>query len=222
MKDKEKEQERNKLLNELGNNLTPAQTLYSSVEDLKKIKENQKFSSNIDQKLKNSTSVFELEKNNPYLKEKEDKIDNRILSDKALEKARSFIREKEGFDENAYQDTGGVWTIGYGHTKNVKAGDKITKEQANEYFKEDLKEHIDSLKHVKVKLSENEKAALSSLIYNIGGTKFYNSDLLKKLNAGDKEGAASEFDKWIYDNGKIQKGLLNRRKAEKELFLLQD
>ena len=110
-----------------------------------------------------------------------------------------------------------LWTY-----KNVKAGDKVTKEQANEYFKEDLKEHIDSLKHVKVKLSENEKAALSSLIYNIGGTKFYNSDLLKKLNAGDKEGAASEFGKWIYDNGKIQKGLLNRRKAEKELFLLQD
>ena len=149
-------------------------------------------------------------------------FDNINFSENALKKARKFITKKEGFEENAYQDTGGIWTIGYGHTKNVKQGDKITKEEAEKLYKEDFEKHIKPLKKVKIPLSDNQKVALASFIYNVGPTAFENSTLLKKLNKGDIKGASEEFDKWIYDNGVISNGLKNRRKEEKELFLTQD
>lgn len=149
-------------------------------------------------------------------------IDNSVFSDDELRKAREFIIGSEGYREEAYQDTGGVWTIGYGHIKNVKPGDKITKEQAEELYKEDFKAHSAYLKNVKVPLNKNEKIAITSLIYNIGPSAFKKSTLLKKLNDGDRQGAAAEYDKWIYDNGKIQNGLIKRRKREKDLFLTLD
>ncbi len=71
-----------------------------------------------------------------------------------------------------------------------------------ELKKQDFKEHSSYLKYVKVPLNENEKIALTSLIYNIGPNAFIKSTLLKKLNAGDKKGAADEFDRWIYKNQK--------------------
>ena len=189
--EKEKSQTKNKLLQELGNNATPADILYGDNESLmKKIETNKK-----------------------------QKIDNANFSIDEIEKAREFIQGKEGLKLEAYKDTGGVWTIGYGHIKNVKQGDKITKEEAEKLYAQDFVEHIKPLNNVKVSLSKNEKIALASFIYNVGSNAFKNSTLLKKLNNGDKKGAAEEFDKWIYDNGKIQKGLVNRRKKEKNLFL---
>lgn len=231
IKEKERQKERNGLLNELGNDLTPAQTLYSSVDELKKIKEENARKTNeiytnkicLPKKDNFSTPISELYKRHPELKPKEEKIDNRVLSQNALKKARILIKGEEKFRAEAYYPTKkDKLTIGYGHTKNVKPGDKITQEQAEKLFEQDLSEHNDTLKHVKVKLTENEKAALSSLIYNIGGTKFYNSDLLKKLNAGDKKGAAEEFDAYITQKGTVLNGLVKRRKLEKELFLTPD
>ena len=194
---------------------------------------------------KNSTPIEDLKTRQEYLKrgystkndglipgvnessinsKKTEKIyDNRILSTDALMKAKDFIKGKESFRAEAYYPTkNDKLTIGYGHTKDVKFGDKITQKEAEKLLKEDLNEYIDSLKHVKVRLSENEKAALTSLIYNIGGTNFYKSNLLKKLNAGDKKGAANEFDNFNKQKGKVLKGLTSRRKAEKELFLTPD
>ena len=157
--------------------------------------------------------------------EKEEEIninDNIDFSNETIKKAREFIGDSEGLKLDAYQDGGGIWTIGYGHTKNVKQGDKITKEEAEKLYREDFEEHIKSLKEVKVPLTDNQKVALSSFIYNIGGAAFKNSTMLKKLNNNDFKGAANEFDKWIYDNGKKVKGLINRRKKEKMLFLQND
>ena len=138
------------------------------------------------------------------------------------EKARIFIQQLEGFREDAYKDIAGVWTIGYGRTENVKPGDKITKEEAEKLFSKDFDKHKMPLENVKIPLSTNEKIALTSFIYNEGPTAFRNSTLLKKLNNGDKQGAANEFDKWIYSKGKISQGLINRRKIEKKLFLTPD
>ena len=147
---------------------------------------------------------------------------NTIFSPKTIKRTQEFIEREEGLRLKAYKDTGGVWTIGYGHTKNVKPDDKITKEEAEKFFIEDIQEHITPLKNVKISLSENEKIALVSFIYNVGPNAFLKSTLLKKLNNNDKQGAAEEFNKWIYDNGKIQNGLIKRRTNEKNLFLKKD
>ena len=176
-------------------------------------------SKNADKDIK---KIIEIEIEIEATKNMKSDFDNIDFSENALKKARKFIADSEGYRETAYQDTRGVWTIGYGHTKNVKQGDKITKEDAEKFFKEDLEEHIIPLKKVKVPLNDNQKAALASFIYNVGPTAFAKSTLLKKLNNGDIKGASDEFDKWIYDNGTIIDGLINRRKAEKELFLSKE
>lgn len=162
------------------------------------------------------TSFFESirqdQKKNELISEPEG--DN-LISDKGQE----LIKKQEGLRLSAYKDVAGVPTIGYGHTKTAKAGEKITEEKANELFAEDLNEAeaaIDSL--VKVPLRQNERDALASLIYNIGPGAFKKSTLLRLLNEGDKEGVAKEFSKWVHAGGKVVKGLQNRRLAESKLF----
>lgn len=161
-------------------------------------------------------------KNSECLLKTEDKLDNSVFSENTKIRAVNFIMKKEGYRENAYRDAKGVWTIGFGHIKGVKPGDKITKKQAEKFLEEDFIYHIAPLKYVIVPLSNNQKIALSSFIFNVGANAFKKSTLLKKLNAGDILGAANEFDKWVYTGKKINKGLMNRRRCEKALFLTPD
>lgn len=125
----------------------------------------------------------------------------------------------------AYDDGVGVWTIGIGTTVypngvKVKKGDKCTLEQAKEYFAHDLKRFEASVnKLVEVPLSQNQFDALVSLTYNIGSGNFASSTLLKKLNAKDYQGAADQFLRWNKGGGKVMKGLVRRREAERALFL---
>lgn len=74
-------------------------------------------------------------------------------------------------------------------------------------------------RYVSVDLNQNQFDALVSFTYNLGCTSFKNSTLLKKVNLKDFEGAANEFKKWKYSNGKVLSGLVKRREAERELFL---
>lgn len=125
----------------------------------------------------------------------------------------------------AYDDGVGVWTIGIGTTVypngvKVKKGDVCTLEQAKSYFAHDLKRFEASVNNlVKVPLSQNQFDALVSLTYNIGETAFSESTLLKKLNAKDYQGAADQFPQWNKGGGKVLKGLVRRRAAERALFL---
>ena len=136
-----------------------------------------------------------------------------------------LISSFEGIRLNAYDDGVGVWTIGIGTTVypngvKVKKGDKCTLEQVKEYFAHDLKRFESSVNNlVKVPLSQNQFDALVSLTYNIGQTAFGNSTLLKKLNAKDYQGAADQFLRWNKGGGKVMKGLVRRREAERALFL---
>jgi Phage-related lysozyme (muraminidase) len=130
------------------------------------------------------------------------------------------IKGHEGLRLKAYLDTGGVWTIGYGHTAGVKEGDTCTPEQAYAWLDEDAdiaERAINQL--VKVPLTQNQFDALVSFVYNIGRPEFFTSTLLRKLNAGDYTGAAGQFGRWIYDNGKIINGLVLRRSDERDLFV---
>lgn len=135
-----------------------------------------------------------------------------------------IIKQAEGFRSKAYQDTGGVWTIGYGTIKvngvPVKKGDTCTEAQALAYLKADcawVDKCLDDA--VDVPVTQNQFDALASLVYNIGETAFRKSTLLKKLNAKDYAGAADQFTAWVYDNGKREQGLVNRRVSEQKLFL---
>lgn len=131
-----------------------------------------------------------------------------------------LIKRFEGCRLNAYQDSVGVWSIGYGHTKNVKKGMLITQDQADKFLKEDLKVYENYVKtYVSYNINQNQFDALVSFTYNVGGGNLQKSTLLVYLNQGKITFAANEFDKWTYAGGKKLTGLVNRRKAEKELFL---
>jgi len=132
----------------------------------------------------------------------------------------SMIKKWEGCKLKAYKDGGGVWTIGWGHTKGVKENDTCTQEQADTWLQQEANEvafGILSVTHVP--LSENQLTALVSFVYNVGLTAYINSTLLKMLNQSNYQGAADQLLRWCKDNGKEVKGLLNRRKDERELFL---
>lgn len=131
-----------------------------------------------------------------------------------------FICKHEGCSLTAYKDSGGVWTIGYGHIKNVLPTDIISQEQADLFLLQDLKPtEICINENVKVVINQNQFNSLSSFIFNVGVNAFSKSTLLKKLNSGDYSGAANEFMRWVYDNGRFVQGLFNRREDEKNLFL---
>lgn len=135
---------------------------------------------------------------------------------------KNLIMYYEGLRLKAYQDTGGVWTIGYGHTgPEVKKGLVITREQAEEYLATDLHEaELAVQRCVHWGMSQHQFDALVSFVYNLGVKQFENSTLLKKLNAKDILGASKEFGRWVYDDGKVQPGLIERREAERKLFLI--
>lgn len=138
---------------------------------------------------------------------------------KVSNNGRKFITDWEGCELTAYKDSGGVWTIGVGHTKGVRAGQKITKSQADAFLKRDLLDVEDAINElVTVKLHQDAFDAIASLVFNIGKTAFKKSTLLKKLNRGDFAGAKNEFLRWNHDNGRVVKGLTKRRQAEANLF----
>ncbi len=131
----------------------------------------------------------------------------------------SFITKEEGARNKAYKDSKGLWTIGVGHL--IKPDEQhlitatLTDEQVEDLLKSDLKwcsEAVES--SVKVPLSQNQFDALYSLCFNIGGTAFKNSTVVKRINAGDLKGAADAIEMW-----NKPAVLINRRKREKALFL---
>ena len=137
----------------------------------------------------------------------------------------ALITEFEGLVLTAYPDpgnpeTGEPWTIGYGHTKGVRRGDTCTKMLALAWLREDLAESEDAVDRlVKVDLAQHEFDALVSFTFNCGAGALMRSTLLRKLNAGDRAGAAAEFDEWVNGASGPLPGLVRRRAAEKALFL---
>lgn len=132
-----------------------------------------------------------------------------------------MIKKSEGLRLEAYLPTpNDVWTIGYGHTKTAKPGMRITAEGAEALLLHDLTwvEDVIDL-YVEVPLTQNQYDALCSFIYNLGGTNFSKSTMLKMLNKEDYQGAADQLLRWDKQKGKVLRGLTTRRKEERELFL---
>lgn len=138
------------------------------------------------------------------------------ISDKGIH----FIVKEEGERLKAYKCPAGVWTIGVGHTGNVKEGDKITKEQSRELLKHDLKRFEQCVNiNCHVTLKNHEFDALISLAFNIGCEAFKNSTLLRKINSKSSiEDIEKEFNKWVYGGGRVLPVLVGRRKREFKLF----
>lgn len=133
-----------------------------------------------------------------------------------------FIKDREGVKLRAYQDSAGVWTIGYGHTKGVYKGLVINELEATSYLENDLQDAETEVKKlVNVDLNQNQFDALVSFEFNVG--KLGKSTLLRLLNAGQYLSAAQQFLKWnkAHVNGKLValKGLTTRRTLEMNLFL---
>lgn len=137
----------------------------------------------------------------------------------------SLIKEFEGCRLKAYQDSVGVLTIGYGWTQPVDGrkigpGMVIDQATAERLLKCGLVQYEQGVNQlVKVIVTQGQFDALVSFAYNLGLRALSTSTLLRKLNAGDRQGAADEFGKWVNAGGVRLNGLVKRREAERKLFL---
>ena len=136
----------------------------------------------------------------------------------------AFVADYEDFSPVAYLPTpNDVLTIGFGHTRSVKPGMVITREEAKELLLDEMFEFaVDVKRLIKVDLTQNQFDAIVSLVYNVGITSFRNSRSLKRLNSGDYEGfvngAYHPTLGWVKQKGTILKGLVRRRADEARIF----
>jgi lysozyme len=135
----------------------------------------------------------------------------------------ALIRYWEGCLLDAYQCPAGVWTVGFGHTKDVTPGMQITMQRALQWLEEDTAEAGAAIrKYVTVPLTENQFGALLSLVFNIGVPAFRQSTLLRLLNLGDYAAVPDQINRWNKVDRAIVQGLVSRRAAEARLWNEKD
>ena len=130
-----------------------------------------------------------------------------------------LIKHFEGCELESYRCSANVLAIGYGTTKNVVEGMKISQHQAEELLMKDLEEfeeYVEDL--IDVPLEQNQFDALVAWTYNLGPTNLKTSTLRKVLNKGAYDDVAEQIKRWNKANGKVLKGLVRRRNAEAKLF----
>ena len=131
----------------------------------------------------------------------------------------SLIKKFEGCELEAYLCPAGVWTIGYGHTKDVKEGDKINKDEADYLLQEEMIEYESYINDfVEVPLEQNQFDALCSWVYNLGPTNLKNSTMLRVLNEEKYADVPQEIKRWNKAGGEVLDGLIKRREAEAKMF----
>jgi len=131
----------------------------------------------------------------------------------------SLIKKFEGCELEAYLCPAGVWTIGYGHTKDVKEGDKINRDEADYLLQEEMIEYESYINDfVEVPLEQNQFDALCSWVYNLGPTNLKNSTMLRVLNEEKYTDVPQEIKHWNKAGGEVLDGLIKRREAEAKMF----
>lgn len=126
----------------------------------------------------------------------------------------------EGCRLVAYQDSVGVWTIGYGHTRGVCAGMTCTEAQAQQWLEEDTANAVaDVNANCHVQLTQDEFDALVDFAFNLGDGSLNGSTLMKLVNEKNFAAAADQFDEWDHAGGRVVAGLLRRREAEQVEFV---
>ena len=133
-----------------------------------------------------------------------------------------LVKEFEGLRLTAYQDSVGVWTIGYGHTgPEVKRGLTISQAQADNYLQTDLNKFANCVNtYITARLNPNQVGALISWSYNVGCGNLQSSTLRRRMNAGEAPNtvASQELPKWVKAGGQTLPGLVRRRNAEVAFF----
>lgn len=129
------------------------------------------------------------------------------------EKIRQNLMQREGVRLNAYQDSKGVWTIGYGHTQGVKRGDRITKEQAAAFLAEDMKTHVDPALEMYAGHSDKTKMLAADLAYNAGIRSIQKGSQFWKLAQQGEISQADYARLYNHSGNKFVPGLVNRRNA---------
>lgn len=132
----------------------------------------------------------------------------------------SLIARYEGLKLTAYLPTkDDVWTIGYGYTRGVRQGDTITQARALELLREDISDAEKIVNSVRANLTQSMFDALVSLVYNTGPSSISpRSTIGRALEDLNYDAAGAAFTLWVKQKGKTLQGLVNRRKAEQELF----
>lgn len=137
---------------------------------------------------------------------------------KTSQRGINLIKQFEGVRLTAYKCPAGVYTIGYGHTRGVRRGMKITEEEASAFLTADLLnsekavERYDSVYH----WNQNEFDALVSFTFNCGAA---NLRSLLRNGRRNRSQIAATLPLYRKAGGKVLKGLERRRAAEKALFL---
>jgi len=131
----------------------------------------------------------------------------------------ALIKKFEGCELEAYKCPAGVWTIGFGTIKDVKEGDRITKDEANHLLEEEMIEYESYINDmVEVELNQSQYDALCAWVFNLGPSNLGSSTLLKVLNEGKYEEVPQQMKRWNKANGEVLTGLIRRREAEALLF----
>lgn len=134
----------------------------------------------------------------------------------------AMLKRFEGCELKAYDDGGGVWTIGWGHTgRDVHEGQEITEAEAERLLAQDVRraERAVGSRLIGIPLTQGQFDALVSFVYNVGAQAFDESTMLRHLRARDYDAAADEFGRWVFDNKRRVNGLVVRRDAERTMFL---
>ena len=153
---------------------------------------------------------------------KQDILEKTVLGEsnmKISEEGISLIKHYEGCRLESYQDSVGIWTIGYGTIKGVKEGDQINQDEAEHLLEEEMPEYEGYINDmVEVPLQQNQFDALCSWVFNLGPNNLKSSTLLAVLNQGKYKDVPEQIIRWNKAGGKILEGLKKRRASESLLF----
>lgn len=141
------------------------------------------------------------------------------------ERCIELIKRFEGCRLEAYRCPVGVLTIGYGHTGNVRQGQRITQTDADRLLREDAAKIESGVRAAlgSVRLADCKMDALVSFAFNVGVGAFGTSTLARKVKANpDDASIRSEFLRWVFAGGKRLQGLVRRREEEAKMYFAGD
>ena len=141
------------------------------------------------------------------------------VSNKLINKLMEF----EGLRLEAYEDAAGVLTIGYGHTGDVREGDRISEYWAKDLLMRDIYKAEEAVEALEVVKTQGQLDALVSFVFNLGIGRLKSSTLLKVIRGGGSmRQRRREFMRWVHAGGKPMAGLQKRRAWEAQRFFDPD